>query len=102
MYIAGQMPRRSDGTRIEEEPFEVQARQVLDNLEAVAKAAHSSLRQAVKVCVYLRDTGNAAAFDAIYKEYVGDPPAARTTVQSDLPRTAALEVDAVCLLGEDA
>jgi len=101
VYLAGQMPKLRDGTRIEDAPFEQQARAVMDNLEAVAVAAGSSLRRAIKVTVYLSDTSNAPAFDQIFRSYVGDPPPARTTVQSTLPRGAALEVDAIVLAAQE-
>lgn len=96
LWIAGQTPRAPDGTRITGS-FEEQARQTLDNVEAVAQAAGSSLRAAVKVNVYLRDTDNRAKFDEIYREYVGGPAPARCLVQSDLPGFD-IEVDAVVAL----
>jgi reactive intermediate/imine deaminase len=96
-YLAGQMPKLVDGTRIEDAPFADQAHAVLTNLEAVAVAAGSSLRHAVKVTVFLSDPANSSAFDEIFATFVGDPPPARTTVQSSLARGAAVEVDAIVL-----
>lgn len=95
VFVAGQVPRRPDGTTVTG-PFEEQCRQVLDNVEAIARAAGTSLAAALKVNVYLRDTGDRAAFDAIYRGYVADEPPARCIVQSDLPGFA-LEVEAVLL-----
>ncbi|WP_315762469.1 MULTISPECIES: RidA family protein [unclassified Bradyrhizobium] len=83
VFISGQTPRASDGTRLGHAPFEQQARLALDNLAAIAKASGLSLRDAVKVDVFLRDLGTRAKFDAIYAEYVGSPPPARTLVQSN-------------------
>jgi 2-iminobutanoate/2-iminopropanoate deaminase len=97
VHLAGQLPKLPDGTRIEDAPFADQARAVLTNLEAVAVAAGSSLRHAVKVTVFLNDPLQAGAFDAIFATFIGEPPPARTTVQSSLARGAAVEVDAIVL-----
>ncbi|WP_411139832.1 Rid family hydrolase [Streptomyces sp. x-80] len=53
VFLAGRTPRRTNWERTTTEPFAAQARQVMDNLEAVAKAAGGSLHDAVKVTVYL-------------------------------------------------
>lgn len=94
VFVAGQTPRTPDGARLGAQPFEAQVRRTLENLAAVATAAGTSLRHALKVTVYLRDPRRAADFDAIYREYVQAPPPARTCVQSDLPGFE-IEVDAV-------
>jgi 2-iminobutanoate/2-iminopropanoate deaminase len=96
LWIAGKTPRTPEGTRVTGS-FEEPARQTLDNVEAVARAAGSSLSAAVKVNVYLRDPENRGTFDEIYREYVGKPAPARCLVQSDLPGFD-IEVDAVLLL----
>lgn len=97
IYLAGQTPRTPSGERLRDSPFDVQVRQTLDNLEAVAKAAGSSLHEAVKVTVYLRPEAAVADFNAIYAAYVSDPLPARTTIVSDLA-VGAVEVDAVLWL----
>ncbi|MDW9233004.1 endoribonuclease L-PSP family protein (plasmid) [Burkholderia cepacia] len=68
----------------------------LDNLEAASNAAGLSLKDAVKVGVFLKNPSDAKAFDAIYAEYVSDPPPARTLVQSNFTGFD-IEVDAVLL-----
>jgi 2-iminobutanoate/2-iminopropanoate deaminase len=94
IYVSGQTPRRPDGERILEEPFEVQAELVMRNLNAIAVAAGSSMMNAVQVTVFLKDPANSAAFDSIYREWVGEPAPSRTLVQSSLT-VGELEVNAV-------
>jgi 2-iminobutanoate/2-iminopropanoate deaminase len=77
-----------------EEPFEVQAELVMRNLNAIAVAAGSSMMNAVQVTVFLKDPANSAAFDSIYREWVGEPAPSRTLVQSSLT-VGELEVNAV-------
>ncbi|MFC4277149.1 RidA family protein [Achromobacter aloeverae] len=99
VFLAGQTPRDEAGVRHGDAPFDVQARMALDNLEAAARAAGLSLRSAVKVHVFLKNPSDAKAFDAIYREYVGDPLPARTLVQSGL-LGFDIEVDAILDAGD--
>jgi 2-iminobutanoate/2-iminopropanoate deaminase len=82
VFISGQTPRLLDGSRLIGAPFDEQVRRTLDNIEAIARAAGLSLRDAVKVNVFLRNLNDKVAFDTIYAEYVGDPSPARTLTQS--------------------
>lgn len=97
IYLAGQVPFDPD-TGEQPEGFEAQARQAFRNLEAAARAAGSSLHEAVRVGVYLRDMADFAAMNTVFAEFVADPHPVRTTIQSDLPGFA-IEVDAVLYAG---
>lgn len=96
VFLAGQTPRDRDNIRHGDKPFSVQARMTLDNLEAAANAAGLSLKDAVRVGVFLKNPADAKEFDAIYKEYVSEPWPARTLTQSSLVGFD-IEVDAVLL-----
>ncbi len=96
IYLAGQVPF-DPHTGEQPEGFEEQARQAFRNLEAAARAAGSSLADAVRVGVYLRDMADFAEMNTIFEEFVTAAPA-RTTIQSDLPGFA-IEVDAVLYVG---
>jgi enamine deaminase RidA (YjgF/YER057c/UK114 family) len=100
VFLAGQTPRDRDNVRHGDKPFAVQARMALDNLEAAANAAGLSLKDAVRVGVFLADPADAKEFDAIYAPYVADPPPVRTLVQSSFSGFA-IEVDAILLDHED-
>jgi 2-iminobutanoate/2-iminopropanoate deaminase len=94
LFLSGQTPRNLDGRPLSHLSFENQARRALDNLKAIAEAGSFTLENAVKVTVYLRDLANAAAFDAVYRDYVSQPWPARTLVQSNFT-DFELEVDAI-------
>ena len=100
LFLAGQGPADASG-KLVGGSFEQQARQTLQNLESVASAAGASLRQAVRVGVFLNDLGNFAEFNRIYAEYFGEPLPARTTIETNLPGFD-LEVDAVVWCGGEA
>lgn len=94
IILAGQTPRQPDGRRLLDEPLDVQVRRTMDNLEAVASAAGASLRDAVKVNVYLRPEADVEVFNSVYRDYVSAPLPARTTTISLLPG-GLVEVDAM-------
>lgn len=94
VFLSGQTPRDRTGRRHGEASFAEQATMTMDNLESAAQAAGLSLKNAVKVTVYLQDTAYARQFDEIYARYVASPLPARTLVQSSLDGFA-LEVDAI-------
>lgn len=96
VFLAGQTPRDRDNVRHGDKPFAFQARMALDNLEAAANAAGLSLKNAVRVGVFLTDQANAKEFDAIYREYVDEPFPVRTLSQSCLVGFD-VEVDAILI-----
>lgn len=94
IFLSGQTPRDVHNVRHGDKPFSEQVRLTLDNLEAAAQAAGSSLRQAVKVTVYLTQPERSKEFDAIYTLYVSEPLPVRTLVQSSL-NGFDVEIDAI-------
>lgn len=92
VYLAGQGP--IDPVSGEQpEGFEAQARLTFRNLDAAARGAGSSLADAVRIGVYLRDMDDFAVMNAVYAEFVPEPFPVRTTIQSQM--TISIEVDAV-------
>ncbi len=71
---------------------------VMKNLDAVLRAAGSSLANLVRCTIYLVDLGNFAAVNEVYGSYFSGPPPARTTVQvAALPRAVQIEIDAIAV-----
>jgi 2-iminobutanoate/2-iminopropanoate deaminase len=97
LFLAGQGPYDSSGNRVGSTVSE-QVRQVLENLDAVARAAGGSLRNAVRLGMYISDMAHFDEMDAEYRRFFSDPMPARTTVQSDLV-DFDVEGDAVVWLG---
>jgi len=97
LYASGQIPLDPATGRLVEGDIEVQTRQVLANLRAVLDAGGSSLRQALKVTIYLTDMADFPRVNALYAAaFDGQPSPARATVQvAALPLGAAVEIDAV-------
>jgi len=83
------------------EGLEAQTRQALQNIAAVLEAAGTNLQHVVKTTIYLTDLDAFAKVNAIYGEFFGEEPPARTTVQvAALPLGALIEVEAIAVLPE--
>jgi 2-iminobutanoate/2-iminopropanoate deaminase len=79
---------------------EEQTRQVLMNLRNVIEAAGSSFKHVVKTTVFLRDMNDFAKMNAIYAEYFGENPPARSTIAvAGLPKNGLVEIEAIALIG---
>lgn len=98
LYLAGQGPFDASGNRAGTTIAE-QVRQVLENLDAVARAAGGSLQTAVRCGMYISDMKHFDEMDAEYRRFFSDPMPARTTIQSDLVGFD-VEGDAVVWLGD--
>ena len=100
VFASGQLGIIPRAGRLAEGGIEFEARQALDNVEAVLRSAGSSLQKAVKVTVYLTDMKDFAEVNAVYSKYFSDKPPARACVGvASLPLTAKVEIDAVGILG---
>lgn len=78
---------------------QIQTEQVLNNLEAVLKAAGSSLQRVIKTTIYLDSMDDFALVNDIYAKAFGEHRPARSTVAvSTLPKNALVEIDAVATL----
>ena len=97
LHLAGQGPFDASGNRAGTTIAE-QVRQVLENLDAVARAAGGSLQNAVRCGMYISNMAHFDEMDAEYRRFFSDPMPARTTIQSDLVGFD-VEGDAVVWLG---
>jgi reactive intermediate/imine deaminase len=99
VFLSGQIPLDPTTMELVAGDVATQTRRVFDNLAAVATAAGGSLADLVKLTVYLKDLGNFQTVNAIMAEYFTEPYPARAALGvADLPRGAAVEVEAVMLV----
>jgi reactive intermediate/imine deaminase len=79
--------------------FEARARQVFDNLQAVAEAAGGSLNDVVKLTVFLTDLDNFATVNSVMESYFTQPFPARAAVGvASLPKGVDVEADAILVV----
>jgi reactive intermediate/imine deaminase len=83
------------------EDFEMQAKQVFSNVQAVCEAAGGSTDDLAKVNIFLTDLGNFAKVNEVMSQYFTQPYPARAAVQvSALPKGVQIEIDGVMALPE--
>ncbi|CDK27144.1 unnamed protein product [Kuraishia capsulata CBS 1993] len=84
-------------TGILAESFTDQTVNCLRNLEHVLKAAGSSMENALKVNIYVKDVSRFAELNEVYINYFGDVKPARTCVEvTNLPVNAA-QIEMECV-----
>ena len=96
VFLSGQIPLVPETMDVVDGDFTARARQVFENLKAVAEEAGGSLNDAVKLTIFLTDLDNFAAVNEVMAEYCDEPYPARAAVQvSALPKGVDVEADAI-------
>ncbi|KTC65435.1 endoribonuclease L-PSP (plasmid) [Legionella adelaidensis] len=99
VYISGQIPLDPTTMQICSEEIRLQITQVLENLAAVCEAAGGSMRNIVKLTVYLVDLNHFPLINEAMSRYFHEPFPARAAIGvSALPRGAQVEMDAIMVL----
>ncbi|HEV2944951.1 MAG TPA: Rid family detoxifying hydrolase [Solirubrobacteraceae bacterium] len=99
LFCSGQIPLDpATGELMGETPAE-QARRCLENLDAVCAAAGATLRDAVRITIYMTGLAAFGEVNEVYASFFADDPPARVTVGvAQLPKGAQVEIDAVVAL----
>lgn len=99
LFMSGQIPLVPATMEIVDGDFEARARQVFDNLRAVADAAGGNLDQIVKLTIYLTDLNNFATVNSVMEEYFTQPYPARAALGvASLPKGVDVEAEAILAL----
>lgn len=99
VYISGQIPLDPGSMEIVEGGIDAQITRVFDNLVAVSEAAGGSLKDAVKLTIYLTDLSNFPTVNEIMAKYFDEPYPARAAIEvSALPKGVGVEMDAILVL----
>jgi 2-iminobutanoate/2-iminopropanoate deaminase len=101
VFTAGQVAFHPSSMQVVEGDVAAQTERVMENLQAILRAAGSDLSAVVKTTVFLRDMNDFAAMNEVYGRWFGEHKPARSTVQAArLPRDVAVEIEAVAVLLE--
>jgi len=96
VYLSGQIPLIPETMELVTGDIKAQAKQVFDNLAAVAAAAGGSLDDAVKVNISLIDLGDFVDVNEVMANVFQQPFPARACVQvAALPKGSAIEVEVI-------
>ncbi len=94
VFVAGQGPANPSTNQLELGDIASETRRTLQNIRAILEAAGSSLRDVVRVGVFLADIKDFDAMNAVYSEFFSQDPPARTTVGAQLPKIK-VEIDCI-------
>lgn len=96
VFISGQIPLDPDSGQLVGGDIRAQIDQVFKNLSAVAEAGGTSLRNAVKITVFLTDLTHFSVVNEVMEQYFKQPYPARAALGvAALPLGAAVEADAI-------
>src|SRR5690554_1531525 len=99
VFLSGQIPLDPETMELVGDDVRAQIRQAFENLAAVAEASGGSLADAVRVTIYLTDLANFPIVNEIMAQFFEEPYPARAAIGvAQLPRNAAVEVDAILML----
>ncbi|MCE9644865.1 MAG: RidA family protein [Chloroflexi bacterium] len=99
VYTAGQIGLDPVSGELVSASVEEQTRQALTNIRNVLETAGSSIDNVVKTTVFLKDMNDFSKMNAIYAEFFGENPPARSTIAvAGLPKGGLVEIEAVALL----
>lgn len=96
LFTSGQIPLDPATGKLAGDTIEVQAEQVLKNLEAVLAAHGMTFANVVKTTVFLTDLADFATVNGIYATRFPTEPPARSCVQvAGLPGGSKIEIELV-------
>lgn len=93
IYVSGQVPMLNG--ELVAGNMTVQARQAIQNLLTILREAGYGPEHVVRCGVWIEDARDFAAFNAVFREYFGDHPPARSCVVSTMVVDCKVEIDCV-------
>jgi 2-iminobutanoate/2-iminopropanoate deaminase len=99
VFVAGQGSVNPSTNELELGDVGSETRRTLQNIRAILEAAGSSLRDVVRVGVFLADIKDFDAMNAVYREFFPKDQPARTTVGAQLPKIK-VEIDCIARVSE--
>jgi 2-iminobutanoate/2-iminopropanoate deaminase len=99
VFLSGLVGFGPDGT-IVEGGIVSETDRIMADAADILKRAKATLRDVVKVTVYLTDAADFAPFNEAYARYFENSPPARITVVASLTIAARIEMDFIAYTGE--
>ena len=99
LYLSGMMPIDPATGALEPDDIKLQAGRIMQNVDALLKAAGYGEQDVVKTTCFLSDMGNFAAFNEVYAAYFTHKPARSCVAVKALPKNALVEVEVIACKG---
>ena len=99
VYLSGQIPLDPDSMQVVEGGISAEIDQVFKNLAAVCEEAGGSLKDIVKLNIFLTDMGNFASVNEAMAHYFTEPYPARAAIGvKELPKGVGVEMDGIMVI----
>jgi len=99
VYLSGQIPLDPETMTLIDGNMEKQIHRVFQNLQAVANASGGSLKDVVKLNVFLTDLIHFSIVNQVMAQYFDQPYPARAAIGvASLPKDAEVEMDAILVI----
>jgi 2-iminobutanoate/2-iminopropanoate deaminase len=94
VFVSGQVPVNPSTNELELGDAGSETRRTLQNIRTILEAGGSSLRDVVRMGIFLADLKDFDAMNAVYREFFPEDQPARTTVGAQLPKIK-VEIDCI-------
>ncbi len=99
VFTAGQIAIHPETGQVVEGDVKQQTRRVIQNLEAVLKAAGTDLTKVVKTTVFLKNMNDFSAMNEVYAEFFKENSPARSAVEvANLPKDVLVEIECIATI----
>ncbi|PSQ61444.1 MAG: reactive intermediate/imine deaminase [Halobacteriales archaeon SW_9_67_25] len=96
LFTAGQLPLTTDGELLDDEPVSVQTERALSNVEAILASEGLDMGDVLKMTIYLDDIEDFEEMNETYAGFFDEDPPARSAIEvGNVPKGAAIEVEAI-------
>lgn len=100
LFCSGSLPLDAQTGELDDSSLAAETRGSLTNLDAICRAAGTTLASALRLTVYTTDLGGFAEINDAYAEFFESDPPARAAVEvAALPKGARVEIDAIVAIG---
>ena len=98
VFVSGQIAIDPASGNLIQGDVAAQTERVLQNVDAILKAAGSRLDRVVRTTVFLKNMSDFTAMNEVYGRFWKSAPPARSTVEAArLPRDVLVEIDVIAL-----
>lgn len=99
LYISGQIALNPSNGKLVNDSIENETKQVMENLEAVLKAAEMTFENVVKSSIFIANMNDFAKINTVYGTYFSPETApARETVEvANLPKFVNVEISMIAI-----
>lgn len=99
VYTSGMIPVVPETGEVVEGDAAAQTEQVLKNLQEVLAAAGTSFTNVLKTTVFIKNMGDFAAINEVYKKYFTENFPARSCVEvARLPKDVMVEIECIAIV----